>query len=72
MQAAHATLTTRQCHIERLGLQLRIELGIGQRLTSRSQRRFDTLLGGIDQCAAGFLVVGRQCRQRLQLIGKAT
>ena len=72
MQTAGATLATGQRHIERFGLQLRIELGISQRLTARSQRCFDLLLGGIDRRAAGLFVVRRQRRQRFQLIGEAT
>ena len=46
--AAGAALAAGQRHVERLGAQLRFELGVGQRLAARRQQRFDLLLGGVD------------------------
>ena len=58
MQAADAALAAGQRHVERLGLQLRFELGVGQRLAARVERGLDLLLGGVDLGAARLLLVG--------------
>ena len=45
VQAAAAALAAGQRHVERLGLQLALEFGVGQRLAARGERRLDALLG---------------------------
>ena len=60
-----------QRDVERLGLQLRLELGLGQRLARAPQRGFDRLLGRVDRGAARLLLVDAQRGQALQQLGDA-
>ena len=63
MQAALPALAARQRNVERFGLQLAFEVGVGQRLAARGQRCLDGLLGHVDGGAAGFLLVDAELRQ---------
>ena len=71
MQAAQAALAAGQRDVQRLGLQLRVEFGLGQRLSAGRERGFDALLGLVDFGAAGLLLVGRQGTQALEQLGHA-
>ena len=48
VQTTLTTATTGQCHIQHFSLQVRLQLRIGQGLTTRCQSRFNGLLGHID------------------------
>jgi len=61
-----------QRHVQRLGLELRLQLGVGQRLAARGQRGLDALLDDVDLGAARLLLLDRQRRHALEQFGDAT
>ena len=71
VQAADATLAARQADIQRLGLELCVELFSRHRLAPSSECRLDALLGLVDLGAASLLLVVRQRRQAFEQFGDA-
>ena len=63
MQAALGDLTTRQAHIQTLGLELLLQFGIGQGLAALLQGVFNGLLGLIDGCTTAFFLLYGQTGQ---------
>ena len=70
VQSAATALAPGQRDVKRLGLELGIEFGVGERLAAGGERSFDLLLGGIDQRTTRFFLVGWQRCQRLELLGQ--
>jgi hypothetical protein len=62
VQAAGLAHAPGQRDVQRLGLQLLREFGVGQLLAPLGQRRLDRLLGHVDRGAAGLLLLDRQTR----------
>ena len=60
-----------QRHVQCLGLQLALQLGIGQRLAARVEGRFDGLLGLVDGGATGLLLVHAQGGHAFHQLGHA-
>jgi hypothetical protein len=60
-----------QRDVQRLGLQLRFEFGVGQRLAPLGQRRLDRLLGLVDGGAARLLLLDGERGQALHQLGDA-
>ena len=71
MQAARATLAARQSDIQRLGLQVLLQLGFLQCLAARGERGFNGLLGLVDGSAARFLFFRRELGQLFHQRGDA-
>ena len=71
VQATLPALAPRQGHIQRLGLQLALQLGVGQRLAALGQGRLDALLGQVDGGAAGFFLVDAELGHALHQLGHA-
>ena len=72
MQTSLTALTTRQRHIQRLGLQLDFQLGVGKGLAPRCQRRLNGLLRLVDRRSAALFFIHRQSRHALHQLGDAT
>jgi hypothetical protein len=72
VQTANVGAATRQCHIQGFGFELRLQLGVGQRLAAIGQRSLDRLLGEVDGGAAGFLVFHAQSSHALHQLSDAT
>ncbi len=72
MQAALPARAAGQRHVERLGLQLRLQLGIGERLAASGQRGFDALLDDVDLGTTRLLLLDRQRGHALEQLGHAT
>ncbi|KAF4529764.1 hypothetical protein B566_EDAN018207 [Ephemera danica] len=71
VQAAATALATWQCDIQRLRLQLRLQLCIRKGISPRLQRRFNGLFGFVDAGATGLFLFGCAARQALQGLGHA-
>ena len=69
VQSTLPALTTRQGHVQRFGLELGLQLCIGQCLTARRQGRFDGLLGLVDGGTAGLLFLDREGTHALHQLG---
>jgi len=69
VQAPLATLAARQSDIQALGLQLHLQLGLGQGIAALGQGRFNGLLGHVDGSAPGFLLFYGQLRHALHQLG---
>jgi hypothetical protein len=57
--------------VQRLGAQLRLELGLRKLLAPALQGGLDARLGLVDLGAAGFLLLGRQRAETLEQFGQA-
>jgi hypothetical protein len=68
MNAADTAAPSRQCHIDCFGIQPRLHLGVGQRITASIERRLDPLLGGIDDSALSLALFRRELAQALHLL----
>ncbi len=71
MQAAGFAQAPGQRNVQRLGLELGLELGVGQFLSPLAQRGFDRLLGGIDRGATRLLGLDAQRTEALHQLGDA-
>src|SRR3989344_1364759 len=60
-----------QAHIQCLGLELKLQFCVGQRLAACGQCGFNGLLGHIDGCATGFFFLDGQLRHALHQLGHA-
>jgi hypothetical protein len=69
MQTALAAAPAGQRDVERLRMQLRIELGLRERQAALLQRGLDALLHAVDRRAARFLLVDRERAERLEQLG---
>ncbi len=65
VQTALPALAAWQAHIQGLGLELGLQLGISQCLTTGGQCGFDRLLGQVDGSATGLLLFDGQLRHPL-------
>jgi len=72
VQPALPALAPWQAHVQGLGLELDLQLRIGQCLAACGERGLDGLLGDVDGGAAGLLLVHRQLRHALHELGHAT
>jgi hypothetical protein len=71
VQAAGAAGAAGQRHIERLGLQLLLKLGVGQGLAAGVERGFDGLFGQVDGGAAALLLVHAEGGHAFHQLGDA-
>ena len=69
MQTALPARAARQRDVKRLGLELRLQFGIGQGVTPRIQRRLNRLLGQVDGGTPAFLFFNWQGRHALHQLG---
>ena len=71
VQATDAACTPGQRDVQRLGPQLRLELGLRELVARGIQQRLDLLLGLVDLGATRLLGFGRERGQALEQFGKA-
>jgi hypothetical protein len=70
VQPARAALAAGQRHVQRLGAQLGLQLGVGQRVAARLQRASTRCLVCVDRRAARLLLVDAECAQALEQFGQ--
>ena len=69
VQATGTALAAGQGDIQGLGLQLRLQLGLGQRLAACRQRGFDRLFGLVDGGTTGLFLVHAELGHALHQLG---